>query len=178
MNDDYLWDKSGQPDPEVRQLEEILGTLRYQPRPLQLPDDLPMPRRRNYFPVLAIAAAVLLALIAGALWLKVRTVSQSEPQQAHFEVVPPVEKAGPMNNENVVPPKKVAPREESVAVNKKHRHRSSANVLATREREEALAAKEQVMLALRLASEKLNLVHRRTQSTPPLNQIKNQHRVG
>ena len=37
MNDDYLWDKSGQPDPEIQQLEEILGTLRYQPRPLEIP---------------------------------------------------------------------------------------------------------------------------------------------
>ena len=29
MNDDYLWDKTGQPDPEIQKLEEILGTLRY-----------------------------------------------------------------------------------------------------------------------------------------------------
>ena len=37
MNDDYLWDKTGEPDPQIQQLEEILGTLRYQPRPLPLP---------------------------------------------------------------------------------------------------------------------------------------------
>jgi hypothetical protein len=35
MKEDYLWDKTGEPDPEIQQLEEILGTLRYQP--LQLP---------------------------------------------------------------------------------------------------------------------------------------------
>ena len=34
---DYLWDKTGEPDPEVQQLEEILSTLRYQPRPLEIP---------------------------------------------------------------------------------------------------------------------------------------------
>ena len=34
---DYLWDKTGEPDPEVQELEEILGTLRYQPRPLEIP---------------------------------------------------------------------------------------------------------------------------------------------
>jgi len=50
--------------------------------------------------------------------------------------------------------------------------------LKKREREEALAAKEQVMLALRLASEKLNLAHRKTQNPAPANQIKNQHRIG
>ena len=27
MNEDYLWDKSGEPDPQIQQLEEILGTL-------------------------------------------------------------------------------------------------------------------------------------------------------
>jgi len=39
-------------------------------------------------------------------------------------------------------------------------------------------AKEQVMLALRLTTEKLSLVHKKTQNTNPANQIKNQHRVG
>ena len=34
MNEDYLWDKSGEPDPQIQQLEEILGTLRYRSRPL------------------------------------------------------------------------------------------------------------------------------------------------
>jgi type III restriction enzyme len=57
MNDDYLWDKSGEPDPQIQQLEEILGTLRYQPRPLNLP------RRRNYLALLAIAATVVMALL-------------------------------------------------------------------------------------------------------------------
>ena len=65
MNDDYLWDKTGEPDPQIQQLEDILGTLRYQPKPLQIPEELPLPQRRNYFPWLAIAAAVLLAILVG-----------------------------------------------------------------------------------------------------------------
>src|SRR5205085_6486968 len=32
MNEDYLWDKSGEPDPEIQQLEEILKPLRYEPQ--------------------------------------------------------------------------------------------------------------------------------------------------
>ena len=44
MKEDYLWDKTGDPDPEIQQLEEILGTLRYEPKPLELPQDL-TPRR-------------------------------------------------------------------------------------------------------------------------------------
>ena len=35
MNDDYLWDRTGEPDPEIQELEEVLGTLRYQPQPLE-----------------------------------------------------------------------------------------------------------------------------------------------
>ena len=64
MNDDYLWDKSGEPDPQIQQLEEILGTLRYQPKPLKLPEAA-RPRRK-YFPLLAIAATVVIALLTGA----------------------------------------------------------------------------------------------------------------
>jgi hypothetical protein len=30
---DYLWDKSGDPDPEIARLEKTLGQLRYQPKP-------------------------------------------------------------------------------------------------------------------------------------------------
>jgi len=58
---DYLWDKTGEPDPEIQQLEEILGTLRYQPRPLEIPSGLQVGKRsffrglRNHAAPLAIA---------------------------------------------------------------------------------------------------------------------------
>jgi hypothetical protein len=83
MNDDYLWDKSGKPDPQIQQLEEILGTLRYQPKPLNLP------RRRNYFPLLAIAATVLVALLTGGLWLQLQTADASIPAVAIAEPATP-----------------------------------------------------------------------------------------
>lgn len=176
MNEDYLWDKSGPPDPEIQQLEDILGTLRYQPKPFEVPRDVPAPRRRSYFPVLAIAATLLLALLAGGIWLATR--NEVQPQQASVPPAPPV--STPSVEEKVIPTpepqKNFAPRERTVVVNYKRRNRSS--VLGKREREEALAAKQQLMIALRLASEKLNLAHKKTQSTSPANQIKNQHRVG
>jgi Flp pilus assembly protein CpaB len=169
MKDDYLWDKSGQPDPEIQKLEEILGTLRYQPRPLELP----VPRRRSYFPLLAIAASVLLALFAAGVWLRVRNQSAPQPQEAKVVSTPsPVEEKKP---EQIVP--KVVP-QEVIAVNHKHRHRPAPTALSKREREEALLAKQQLMMALRLTTEKLSLVHRKPQNTTPANQIKNQHRVG
>ena len=36
MNDDYLWDQSGPPDPETVRLEETLAPFRYRSRPLDL----------------------------------------------------------------------------------------------------------------------------------------------
>jgi hypothetical protein len=147
MNDDYLWDKTGPPAPQIQQLEEILGTLRYQPRPLKLP------KRRNYLPWLAIAASLLFAILAGGIWLRTRSQEEIPPQQV--KVAPPASVIESAPN----PPPALA----------KHtpRHRS-APPAATKE---ALVAKEQLMVALRLASEKLNMVHR-------INQIKNQHRIG
>ncbi|HEY0077780.1 MAG TPA: hypothetical protein VGB73_03975 [Pyrinomonadaceae bacterium] len=71
MND-YLWDKSGDADEDVRQLEELLGTLRHQPRPLELPEEFqtanplrPLRRTRRFWPALAAAAALLLVALAG-----------------------------------------------------------------------------------------------------------------
>ena len=170
MKDDYLWDKSGQPDPEIQELEEILGALRYQPRPLALP---PVSRRRNYFPLLAIAASLLFALVAGGIWLRVRSNRVSQPpQQANVVPAPP-------KIEEQEPPAAIRDKSENkLAVNHKPRHKSASSALTKSEREEALAAKEQLMLALRVTTEKLNLIHRKTQNTTPANQIKNQHRVG
>jgi hypothetical protein len=168
MNDDYLWDKTGQPDPQIQQLEEILGTLRYQPKPLALP------QKRNYIPLLAIAASLLLAILAGGIWLRVRSRHDAPPQQAQVTPATPNPVEAPK-----LPVNRSAPNPPLQATNRIHRNRNrSASsvlpVLPKRDREEALMAKQQLMLALRLTTQKLHLVHTKTQP----NQIKNQHRVG
>ena len=168
MNDDYLWDKTGQPDPQIQQLEEILGTLRYQPKPLAIPDDLRVPQRRNYLPLLAIAASVLLAILAGGIWLRVRSRTEAPKLQANVESPTPKPDVTP-----VLPEKKSAVNPSPVVVaHNKRRNKSASSAV---ERQEALMAKEQLMLALRVTTEKLRLVHTKTS---PANQIKNQHRVG
>lgn len=178
MNEDYLWDKTGQPDPQIQKLEEILGTLRYQPRPLEIPQELVAPKRRHHYPLLAIAATVLLALVAGGVWLRVRT--ESEPAVREAQVVPaPAPRVEEQAPSPQIDQQSAAEKpEERVAVNNKRRHRSPASGLNKQEREEALAAKEELMTALRLASEKLIFVQRKTHNPTPANQIKNQHRVG
>lgn len=151
MNDDYLWDKSGEPDPEIKELEEILAPLRYQPKPLAIPET----PKRKYFPLLAIAATVLIALVATGAWLRLRTEKSEPPQQAKSAPsVPSVNKETPTPEvvKNIEAPKKVIRKRIKKPENK-----------------EALAAKEQVMLALRVASEKLRLAQK---------QIKNPHKIG
>lgn len=146
MNDDYLWDKSGDPDPQIQQLEEILGTLRYQPKPLKLTQTLATSRpRRNYLPLFAIAAAVVIASLTAGLWLQ---------RQTRDDMISPIAIAAPAHP---------APGAWTLTAGAKPPREIHKPRVVRFERQEALAAKQQLMYALRLASEKLNSAHRRTQ---------------
>src|SRR5258705_13936515 len=72
MPDDYLGDRSGEPDPEVERLEELLGGFRQdQPAPaLPVTAAVEVGRLRRALPWLAAAAAILLAIAGG--WLPLR----------------------------------------------------------------------------------------------------------
>jgi FecR protein len=82
MRDDYLWDGSGEPDPEIQKMESALGKLRYnRPAPefpAFAPNEAP-PARRSFWlalrwPQFAAAAAALLVVAAGGLlWLRSQT---------------------------------------------------------------------------------------------------------
>lgn len=76
MND-YLWDKSGEPDPAIERLEELLGSRRYDGEPLRLPSEavVAAPRRSYGFgfytrrvAAASVAAGLTLAMIGGV-WL-------------------------------------------------------------------------------------------------------------
>jgi hypothetical protein len=117
---------------------------------------------------------LLLALLAAGIWLRVRNQGVPQLHEAKINSTPtPVEEKKP---EPTIPKSPVVP-QSAVAVNK-HRPRPVAPALSKQEHEEALVAKEQLMMALRLTTEKLSLVHHRNPNTTPANQIKNQHRVG
>jgi hypothetical protein len=70
MNENYLWDASGAPDPEIQRLEVLLADFRQTDRALVLPAEIPAAPHRfrglllrtPWFPRLAVAAAILLAL--------------------------------------------------------------------------------------------------------------------
>jgi hypothetical protein len=65
VSGDYLWDGSGEPDPEIRRLEEILRSLRgTRPAAELVPSRASRALSLGGWPTLAAAAAVLLALAA------------------------------------------------------------------------------------------------------------------
>lgn len=68
MNDDYLWDGSGEPDPDVQRLEQVLGHYRYQPKPLSPALSSRFSWQRRGWVRVAAAAAVIVLVLAG-LWI-------------------------------------------------------------------------------------------------------------
>ena len=69
-SNDYLWDRSGNPDPEIQKLESLLGEFRYDRPAPQFPEIVPerrwpfFPWRLRLFPALAASAAAVLAIAA------------------------------------------------------------------------------------------------------------------
>jgi hypothetical protein len=198
MNEDYLWDKSGEPDPDVERLENALGRLRYR-RPAE-PLPLPAVTTRRPFrlslsrPALAIAATLLIFLLAGGLWLKLRrpdstgekalatgaAVGEKLPGQVvsgpHTPIVPenPGEPrlADAQNRTDAAAPTPVAP------PGKPPRRLSPARVVTARSRQRQLSpdreqlaregemAKAQLIMALHIASDKLSAVQKKIQVNP------------
>lgn len=196
MNNDYLWDRTGEPDPEIQQLEQVLDTLRYQPRPLELPAQVRIGHPRTFFSRIAIAAAVATMLVGGASWLLLHRQNASVglgsasylPAGEKLKTAP--EKAAAAKNEVVAEskvinrglenkPKRSGVRKSLLAGNKQSRPvKPTGTELTARERAEAQAAKEQLMLALRVASAKLSLAQKKAQGAYPGSLIRNQHKIG
>ncbi len=191
MNDNYLWDRSGEPDPEIQKLEEILGTLRYQPQPLEIPHHIQVGRRRKFFPVLAIAAAIALVAVVLGLWLSLNRRQAPAFQAKNTSPIdqptnPPPSPSNP-DKQIAVPRVVKSPKQTGI---QKHRE-APRNLLARNQNRfprtvirqpeltpEELAEKQQVLVALRLVSTKLSLAQRKTQGVPQLNTIRNQHKIG
>jgi hypothetical protein len=200
MNEDYLWDKSGEPDPEIERLEQTLGRLRYKrlAEPLPLPASTRWSSRLSFStPALAAAAALFLLILAGGLWLGLRRSSSTEGnrtiasgptptetrelQQIVSDVRPSVErdsqieKKAPQDENKLVAA--AVPNVGSRRDRLSRRSPGARPMLASRrepsrssrERREQIArdgekAKEQLIFALHIASEKLNRVQKKIQT--------------
>jgi hypothetical protein len=66
MSEEYLWDGSGEPDPEIERLEKLLAPLRYRER-----------RKRRWWPVVVGAGAAAAAAVAVAFWMHSPAVKTS-----------------------------------------------------------------------------------------------------
>ena len=191
MSENYLWDRSGEPDPEVQNLEEILGTLRYQPQPLEIPNDVRLKVNRPLFTKLAIAAAIGLIAIALGLWVnfnRPRTVPAVEAKH-DSQTYQKSNAAQPQTTPNDNTPQLAVVKDPTpTIIQKRHREPARTFVAQNKSRDtvirqsaltpQELAEKEQVLLALRLVSAKLNLAQRKSQGLPQLNIIRNQHKIG
>jgi hypothetical protein len=196
---DYLWDKTGEPDPEIQQLEEILGTLRYQPRPLEIPAGLHVGRELSFFrshaAPFAIAATVAMLLLGLGLWLGLQRLQRSPQQIVKSPDTPQVQPASaPDEKQNSAlavsspePEQKrigESPRRQvnpSLFARNSKRDRNTAvkdQQLTLNQQEQARAAKDQLMLALRVTSAKLSLAQKKAQSTNAPELIHNQHKIG
>jgi len=207
MEDNYLWDRSGEPDPAIQELEAILGTLRYQPRPLEIPHHIQPGRRRRFFPALAVAAAIALFAILLGLWFSFnRRQAPAIEAKRNQQIITPQPQGRPASTvsqtnagrQDIGPPGLQGPSgpvgpigQDSRPVSIQKHIEAPRNLLASNQRRaprtvirqpqltpEELAEKEQVLVALRLVSAKLNLAQRKTQGLPQLNTIRNQHKIG
>jgi hypothetical protein len=190
MNEDYLWDRTGERDAELQELEDVLATLRYQPRPLVLPADVQPTSRRWFSPALAIAAMILLAMVAAGLWLGLRRQQTSHPEIGMTPARPSERQDQSLPKAKIVGDQKPAVQSPALATNqnptlqKTRTPRNAAkrnpplNEMTAAQRAEGEAAKEQLLLALRVASLKLNIAQRKNQGPAATNNIRNQHKLG
>lgn len=193
MNNDYLWDRTGEPDAEVQELEDVLGTLRYQPRRFELPADLPRAPRHRFFPALAIAATIALMMLAAGIWLRLNHrqtssphetantgTDQERPKSAVVPTVPSpitaqVNTSDGDRGELPLQRNPTSRRNRAARYSTRDNSPFSRDELSAAQRAEGEAGKEQLMIALRVLSAKLNLAQRKI---PATNNIRNQHKLG
>lgn len=163
MNENYLWDGSGEPDPEIQNLEETLGRWRCARR-----ESPPLPQRsdiseivpkRSYARYWMAAAAVVALLAVAAIGLRTLRDNNAPqhvvatPSHATQKIDPPLE------TRVVMPADQSAPRAWKVPP--RNRKRLAARTeLARAERKRGTLAKDRLMLALRIASSELRDLHR------------------
>ena len=186
MDTNYLWDRSGEPDPEIQELEEILGALRYQPQPFEIPHNIQVGRRRSFFPAMAIAAAITLCAVLLGLWFGFNRHRAPAPEaNRDKQIITPQPQLKPDDAPSQAEVQSPEPKtiqklrgtqRNLLAGNKGRAARTVTQQPALTPQE--LAEKEQVLVALRLVSAKLNLAQRKTQGVPQLNTIRNQHKIG
>ena len=172
-SEDYLWDGSGEPDPDIQELESILGTLRHKGSAPKLPVRSSSPYRLSS--MLAIAASILLVAGAGY-WVtvhlsakRITTVATVAPQPRNNSgdgsANSSKDKTVAVNSPPPEIPRVVSGGEKQKPMTK----RASVSRdpmfegLTAQEIREGQDAKARVMLAMEIASSKLNEARKKVQ---------------
>ena len=160
MNEQYLWDKTTEPDDETKELESLLSEFRFQTRPMVLPVAPPKKVFAFDYRIAAIAAIVLISF-GFLFWLSFRNNSKplvtkdSQPS-------PSVAALQPAEN-NLVKDMPMAPdqlrrilvrRKPTILKPVQISHQRNQPSMATQER----MAKDKLMFALQFTSDKLDII--------------------
>ena len=166
MNDEYLWQKTGE-DPETRRLEDALAVFRYrEDDPPAVPiATKPLRTRRWRFALAFAVPAFAAAAVAAVIWFPVTPPSdevtfiyypepeiREQPVAAPAPVIRPSEPAKQPVRRGEVQPTVASLRHR--AVTRLHPQRTGTVALTEEER----YAYHQLMLALSISSSKLNVV--------------------
>ena len=183
MSDRYLWDKTGEVDPEVEELEQLLSTFRYQSRTIEIPASVTKGRR--FFLPITIAAAAALLMLGLGIWSNfnrpgpVERAAVTSPSKTDATGSAPTSDntaAAITDSTEHSPAKPETARMARTIARPSHRVKEAKFTAA--ERREAKNAKEQLVIGLRLASSKLNLAQKRTQGIQSTSPIRYQHKIG
>jgi hypothetical protein len=175
MSEDYLWDKSGDPDDEIVRFEKLFQELKFDGNATPLPEFRPAQNSRTHrfwIPV-TIAASIAFLLLSGTLvfkkWNGSRTVSSGPATSASpaFPVKTQIVAAPPNTEQEERKPIGVTPSEHVAIIKRKRTSPRNVRLITPRplqlesEREMGERAKAELMLALHIAGSKLNLVRQK-----------------
>jgi len=100
VTSDYLWDRTGQPDPDIVHLEHLLGALRYRPGPPPLAQT--RTRMSPAFAAIVLATAASVVALVGLTWPRLAPSTQPSLQVRSLEGTPTVE-ARPLTGSGSLP---------------------------------------------------------------------------
>ncbi len=184
-NEDYLWDGSGKPDKEVQHLEKLLGQFKYEKKELQIKES----QKRVVWSVytrFALVAATILITLSG-LWLLANksniAVLDTKIQIANKPNIKATSEVKSVHNDNQVQSNQNNQTAKNLTIVdnsinnvempalkiKDHQkiHHNSIKVkqveVAINSEDESKEAAKQLLLALQIASTKLNIAQKRVQ---------------
>lgn len=170
MNDDYLWNKTGE-DAEIERLEKALQEFRYQETaPPALPAKvLPFKKEpsRRIFPLAIAASAAFVMIFLGVWFSSIKTEVKTEiAEQNEFAEEPLIKEQSAPPDVKIETPKKsvrrnfVKPKQTAIAFHKPKTKKTETTVKLT---EEERYAYNQLMTALSITSSKLKIVKDRVE---------------